>query len=728
MEGPPLRLPTPFGKGMISVAGHLRRALLKQHITPTQTDGEMLLAMCYAQKDDLPAWVDTFSHLMLGDDLCSWVTQEVGWTEDFRWICNLALEEVTPPIEDEDREATSNALAFLLKEVTRGAPTMRYIASDLRRSQEDRDNWSLFYQHPPSLPPPVARWRHWKPRQLQETDPITQRQLEKELRLKWAQRLICLLAPFADKIPNMASVMGKDQEREWIDLLGDTRFRTLRIHCLALENLQAQGFTQVPWTEADVRDHLNRMRAEEASPHKIQRVWETLRWFSKRFGFLKIDACERLMEKKKTLQEEGVDTVARPQRKAILPTKEVIWTLEEVAAGPGPTPAQSGEGPSPVELLDQYICGVVRFQVACSARFNDLQHTIPTAYKFHGGTIELQAWQTKTVSAFRSKKSPVPLLAPTYSFTGRDWWTPLMRTWDKMKDLDKFKDLDYIIPTLSKDSTGIIPRPSAADRALRWLKAALHRNWSTVSSPDILHKLTWHSFRVFVPDCAYQLGFPRDQRQYLGNWTTETTADIYTRDKRNVVEKVWKAVGDKMGILKLDNPQAERRIDLNHEDWDDVVDVEDEPRRQLNLDDLDTPMAEPSQMAEASEGTFKRRKHTPPSTGNSSWSLISGGQELPPPLGPLRVVSASKKKSSGQYTVHLFTQEGKAVGCGWEPPATKALDLSPQDFINDLDSYAQCNRCFKKYTFPREWHDEIVQAQGIISDDSLSSLSSGLTP
>ena len=57
-----------------------------------------------------------------------------------------------------------------------------------------------------------------------------------------------------------------------------------------------------------------------------------------------------------------------------------------------------------------------------------------------------------------------------------------------------------------------------------------------------------------------------------------------------------------------------------------------------------------------------------------------------------------------------------------EPPTTKAL---AQDFINDLDSYAQCNRCFKKYTFPREWRDEIVQAQGTISDESLSSLSSG---
>ena len=81
---------------------------------------------------------------------------------------------------------------------------------------------------------------------------------------------VAALDPFADKIPNMATVMGPNQEREWIDLLGDTRFRTLRIHCLALENLQAQGFNQIPWSESDVRKHLNRMRDYEASPHKIQ--------------------------------------------------------------------------------------------------------------------------------------------------------------------------------------------------------------------------------------------------------------------------------------------------------------------------------------------------------------------------------------------------------------------------------------------------------------------------
>ena len=31
-----------------------------------------------------------------------------------------------------------------------------------------------------------------------------------------------------------------------------------------------------------------------------------------------------------------------------------------------------------------------------------------------------------------------------------------MQAWDKMKELEKFKGVDYMIPTLSKDSTGVI--------------------------------------------------------------------------------------------------------------------------------------------------------------------------------------------------------------------------------------------------------------------------------
>ena len=122
-----------------------------------------------------------------------------------------------------------------------------------------------------------------------------------------------------------------------------------------------------------------------------------------------------------------------------------------------------------------------------------------------------------------------------------------------------------------------------------------------------------------------------------------------------------------------------------------------------------------------------KRRRTPTTAGSlGTWQLIWDDQQLPPPLGPLRVVSPSKKsRATNQYSVHLLTQEGKAVGCGWEPPSTKALDLSPEDFINELDSYAQCNRCFKRYSYPKEWHAEVIQTQGALSEGSLSSLSSG---
>ena len=81
--------------------------------------------------------------------------------------------------------------------------------------------------------------------------------------------------------------------------------------------------------------------------------------------------------------------------------------------------------------------------------------------------------------------------------------------------------------------------------------------------------------------------------------------------------------------------------------------------------------------------------------------------------------SSKKARATNQYTVHLLTQEGKAVGCGWEPPSTKALDLSPEDFRKELDSYAQ------EYSYPKEWHAKVIRTQGALSEGSLSSLSSG---
>ena len=233
-----------------------------------------------------------------------------------------------------------------------------------------------------------------------------------------------------------------------------------------------------------------------------------------------IDEVHRLKTKKAALQDTLADTATKPQRKATVPSKEVVWALEEGASGlmsagaAGPD-GQAAPGRERYTMMDAYIMSLARFQLGCSARFNDLQHVHPKDLRVTTHTLELQAWQTKTVSAAKIRKQPVPLICPKFSFTGKDWWLGMVTVIRKMTKLDQFKDMDFLIPTVNKDFNGLIARPSTPDRALRWLKDALVRQGVTRAVVD---PLTWHSFRVFIPDCAFQLGIPRTQRQYLGNW------------------------------------------------------------------------------------------------------------------------------------------------------------------------------------------------------------------
>ena len=57
---------------------------------------------------------------------------------------------------------------------------------------------------------------------------------------------------------------------------------------------------------------------------------------------------------------------------------------------------------------------------------------------------------------------------------------------------------------------------------------------------------------------------------YLGNWLTESTADVYVREKRNVVVEIWGQVAQKVPNLNL-GPGRERREDLSHPDWADPL-------------------------------------------------------------------------------------------------------------------------------------------------------------
>ena len=69
---------------------------------------------------------------------------------------------------------------------------------------------------------------------------------------------------------------------------------------------------------------------------------------------------------------------------------------------------QAASGRSRHEVLDAFILGFARFQVGCSAHFNDLQHVHPKDLIHTSNTVELKAWQTKTVSAARSNRNRPP--------------------------------------------------------------------------------------------------------------------------------------------------------------------------------------------------------------------------------------------------------------------------------------------------------------------------------
>ena len=234
MSGPPkLVLLTPFGRAFALLPEHVLRTLLLESIAPIQSDGELLISLCYERVPREHATGEEFNHLYQLDDLTQgWTRQLVKYTPYFDELVDKILRRLPGPPEPADRTEAVQSLVHLLQMVPAGKSSWKYTANEVDYSIQDRANWVAWGTEPVVLPTPVAKWRHWKPSNIKDEQPITQRRLEQELRDKWAQKLVAHLAPFADKIPAMAAVKGANSEREYIDLLGDTRFRTLRIYCL----------------------------------------------------------------------------------------------------------------------------------------------------------------------------------------------------------------------------------------------------------------------------------------------------------------------------------------------------------------------------------------------------------------------------------------------------------------------------------------------------------------
>ena len=367
------------------------------------------------------------------------VTPSDSWLE---WLQEL---DDQAPFNPADKLDLMRSLWKLMEKATDGKPSHTFSLQECGWELCDRKTWAERYRPPPITQLQILKWRHWKPAQLKDLEPTTQRALEEKLRSHWANRLISHLIPFAAEIPAMAAVMGDgDDHQEFLHLLGDARFSTLRQRCLFFERLKKQDLLQVPWTESAVRQMLSKLQAAECTPNYIQQAWDTLKWFSSKFQTLDVESLQRLQSKKKSLQETLVSTTSTPQRKAVVPSREVIWALEQGAAAVGAV--SHSKGVQAREAIDAFIMGLVRFQVGCCARFNDMQHTSPGTLKVTTSTIEMMAWQTKTASAFKIKKNPVPLIAPKLSLSGVDWWTDWVETLKTLFALERFQDFEQGFP------------------------------------------------------------------------------------------------------------------------------------------------------------------------------------------------------------------------------------------------------------------------------------------
>ena len=189
---------------------------------------------------------------------------------------------------------------------------------------------------------------------------------------------------------------------------------------------------------------------------------------------------------------------------------------------------------------------------------------------------------------------------------------------------------------------------------------------------------------------------PRDQRQYVGNWFKESTADVYTREKRHVVCSIWDQVLQKLPSMQLEAGRAVR-VNLGHEDWEDKVECPASPK-----------------------ALFKEVPDTPPS--NASWDVIPANKpaitkmaadEVPLPR-PLTVVATTARKGPTKaYSMHLLDTESQWGAAG------KISELAEQDFHAEPEVYLGCARCFRHFTFPSTW----MAVEPYAAQDSEASIS-----
>ena len=228
------KFPSPFTRAYLASPPLLQEALEELNIQPVQSDGELLCLWFLRPSTEPPAadgilsrpWED-FKRVLEALEEHSEETQSVVPSEAWQqWF--QALDDKVPFTQSEETDLVKS-LWNLMERTGNGKPSHTFTPRECEWESQDREVWHSRHRPPPITQLQLSKWRRWKPSQVRDLEPTTQRALEEKLRQHWSDRLISHLAPHAAEIPAMAAVMGDGNDHEeFLHLLGDARFSTLR--------------------------------------------------------------------------------------------------------------------------------------------------------------------------------------------------------------------------------------------------------------------------------------------------------------------------------------------------------------------------------------------------------------------------------------------------------------------------------------------------------------------
>jgi len=242
--------------------------------------------------------------------------------------------------------------------------------------------------------------------------------------------------------------------------------------------------------------------------------------------------------------------------------------------------------------------------------------------------------------------------------------------------------------------------PMPSSQATRVLRDCLVIGGSSRADAEVL---TLHSLRLFAPNLAYKLGVGPTDRKALGRWQRPETADIYQRETRACVERVWDKIHEACAREhKSDEAQVAIPLDIL---GDFYFPKEIEPFEEgcdWTMAGMEKDPAE--DVAGLPEASVAPREES--GSEEDAGVPVDFRDSEEHPFGPLRLGINTHKIN---VMAHLFSPSLTCIGCGWHLRKEFRVRwiATAEDFHEHCAGVTYCSRAFKAFCVPEEWRPKM---------------------